>query len=94
MAKAMLFLPFFIINFFLSTSKPKENTSGKQLLFIELYPLKEQSKVFRFFWRLYCDRMNKMYGSKWLYEIFAIYYRNPDHPIRVLAKDVEHEAIR
>lgn len=85
----LLFLPFFLINYMISMSKEKQNTSSKLLYLVELYPLRNSKK---FWWRLlyknYISRLKKQYGEKYLREIFSIYFKNYDHPINVLARSL------
>ena len=37
--------------------------------------------------------LTKMYGKKWLSAITTIYYKHPEHPIRLLAIEVEEKGL-
>lgn len=81
---SLFFLPIAFINLMISSAKSYDTTSGKQLNFVELYPLKDEF-VWKYFWRYYRSRMVKMYGEEWISKIMSIYYTYPLHPIRYLA---------
>lgn len=85
---AIPFLPFMAINILITTARPPENTSSKQLCFVELYPVRN-TLMFGWMWKIYKYRMKKMYGVDWLNKMFSIYYRHPDHPIRKLSEGIE-----
>lgn len=85
---SILFLPFQIINMLITTSKAREITSGKQVLFCELYPVKD-TYIWKYIWKFYRWKMKKMYGIYWIAEIVNIYYNDYSHPIRTLAKELE-----
>ena len=83
----ILFLPFFLINFIISMSKKKENTSSKLLYLVELFPLKE-IQPYGLLYSLYLARLKNQYGEKYLKEIFGIYFKDENHPNNVLARSL------
>lgn len=85
---SMVFLPFYFINLFITCLKEPGNTSSKQLYFTELYPVKDKF-IWKYLWSYYRNKMIKMYGEYWLSQIFNIYYRYENHPIRFLASDLK-----
>lgn len=85
-----LFLPFLIINMLITTCKPEQDTSSKILIFNELYPIRKEG-VWKYLWKFYLLRMEKMYGKMWLSRLMRIYYL-PTHPnvlISELIKEVK-----
>ncbi len=70
---AYLFLPFFLINFFITLNKKQQDTSGKILLFIELYPLR-RNFIVRQLYKLYERSMIKMYGNEYHKALRQIYH--------------------
>jgi hypothetical protein len=86
----LLFLPWYAINFFISNAKEPNQTSGKLLNFVELYPLKND-KVFGIFWRIYISKMKSMYGEFFMEELTKIYYQDENHPCRLASKGVKFD---
>jgi hypothetical protein len=82
----LLFLPFFVINMLISCTKPKEITSSKLLYFTELYPVKNSNLIWKALWAKYSFLMRKQYGKEWLHKMMVIYYKDENHPNRVLSK--------
>lgn len=82
----IIFLPFFLINFIITMSKPKENTSSKLLYLVELYPLRYT--MYGVIFKLYLFLLERQYGEDYFREIFAIYFKDYDHPINKLARDL------
>jgi len=82
---ALVFLPFFIINFLITMCKGKQDTSSKKLYILTLYTLRD---VFGFGWlnTLLIKRMESQYGGGYLHEIYSIYYTNVNHPLREITK--------
>ena len=78
-------LPFYWLAFIITLLKPKENTSGKILTFVELYPHKD-SFWCSLIWKIYIWKMQKQYGDLWFYEINMIFHNDEEHPICKLAK--------
>ncbi len=86
----LLFLPWYAVNFFISNAKEPNQTSGKLLNFVELYPLKND-KVFGIFWRIYISKMKSMYGEFFMEELTKIYYQDENHPCRLASKGVKFD---
>lgn len=84
------FFPIYLANTIICLSKPKEDTSGRLLTFIELYPLRKH-----WFWgRLYkrvIKSFQKTYGDNPLFEIVKIYFRDGNHPVRLAAKEFKYD---
>lgn len=82
---AYLFLPFFIINFLITCAKPKDDTSGKILLNIELYSLKNNF-IINLFYKYYNKRMIAQYGIEYKTELRKLYHggNSADFPINKL----------
>jgi len=84
----LLFLPIFIINLIITMSKPKEDTSGKQLAFIELYPLRNKF-IWKTIYAIYLKWMVKKYQTNTPFlSLCSIYYRDISHPTRTIAEKV------
>lgn len=83
----IIFLSFFLINFIISMSKEKQNTSSKLLYLVELFPLKE-IQPYGILYRFYLARLKKQYSDKYLKEIFSIYFLDENHPNNVLARSL------
>lgn len=83
-----LLLPIVATSFFLTIGKPKEDTSGKLLLLVELYPLRDDF-VYSAFWKKYVHAMAAMYGSYWLQELMGIYFKDTEHPNNVKSKGLK-----
>jgi hypothetical protein len=86
-ALQLLFLPFFLINYIISMSKPRENTSSKILYLVKLYPLTNE-KIYGTIYKNYLKRLEKQYGAKYFEELFKIYFKDENHPINVLARQL------
>jgi len=78
----ILFLPFYLINFFITNNKPANETSGKLLNFVELYPLRK-----KFFWsmmyKVYTSMMRRMYDKDYMVKLTEIYFKDEKHPVRI-----------
>lgn len=72
---AYLFLPLFVINMLITCSKPKENTSGKILLWVELFPL-QNNLICRLLNKYFEYKMKKMYGEDYVAKLLTIYHGN------------------
>lgn len=72
---AYLFLPLFVINMLITCSKPKENTSGKILLWVELFPL-QNNLICRLLNKYFEYKMKKMYGEDFVAKLLTIYHGN------------------
>jgi hypothetical protein len=92
-----LFMPFFIINFFITMflvsgwekfRGKAQSTSNKQLYLLILYTLRN-NKNFKWLYNIYVRRMRKLFGENFVEEMFKIYYNNPDHPIRLYAAGIK-----
>lgn len=86
----ILFLPFYLINFNLTNKKPEQDTSGKLLNFVELYPLRRH-----WFWgrmyKRYLKQMKDLYGDRPLEKLTEIYFRDANHPVRLAAKEFNYD---
>ena len=81
---ALVFLPFYIINFIITMCKPANNTSSKKLYMLELYTLRN---VFGFktLGKILDWRLRKQYGENYVNSIYSIYYP-AGHPLREITK--------
>lgn len=84
-------LPILLIISLISCNSPKERTSGKMLVWTRLNALMlcENIIISNFakisFW--FCEKLvNKRNGS--YYEVSKIYFQEPDHPVRLLFKEM------
>lgn len=79
----LLFLPFYLVNLIISSNKPKEDTSGKILSWVELYPHRNHWLVKHLF-DYYTNKMYKQYPGVYIAELMRIYHGNnsPEFPIR------------
>jgi hypothetical protein len=82
---AYLFFPIFLINLIISSNKPKNDVSGKILAFVEMYPLQKNLLV-KLCYKYYTNKMTKMYGENYHYEIRKIYHggNSAEFPINKL----------
>jgi len=79
----VLFPIFFMANV-ISCGSEYGETSGKLMAFTRLFGSKKLLHKLTWF---FCDRrLKKMYGKNYLTKITEIYYKHPEHPVRVLAK--------
>jgi hypothetical protein len=81
----VLFFPFYLINFFITTNKAKEQTSGKLLYFVELYPLRKHV-AWGMMYKMLIYKLKKMYGDKPLVELTKIYFKDEQHPVRLVSE--------
>lgn len=79
----LLFLPFYLVNLIISSNKPKEDTSGKILSWVELYPHRNHWLVKRLY-DYYHRKMQNQYDIFYVPELMRIYHGNnsPEFPIR------------
>ena len=83
-----IFYPIFAISNIITCCTPKEETSGKLLMFTRLFNRKEWH--YKILWNICSKILIKKYGKNWLSAITAIYYhQREDNPIRVLAAELE-----
>lgn len=81
----LMFLPFYLVNLVISSNKPSNDTSGKILNWVELYPHKHHW-LCKYFWKYFANKMTKMYGENWIVRIFDIYHggNSKEFPINKL----------
>jgi len=89
----VLFFPLYLINFIITTNKAKEHTSGKLLYFVELFPLRKHT-VWGALYRMLIHRLRLMYGEHPLEELTKIYFKDEQHPVRIVAKDFKYDNVR
>ena len=77
----------YVINLLITLSKPKQDTSSKLLHFIKIAPIAHKNKFWSALMHIWNARINQQYGS--LEALTTIYYKNPNHPNNVLAKEVD-----
>ena len=87
---AGMFLPVNLTNMLINFFKDKQQTSGRWLLFVELYPLRK-TKMWNWIWKWYFNKMTKVYGWNFLDGLAVIYFKNENHPIRQLTRELTHE---
>lgn len=78
----MLFLPIYLINLIISNNKAANDTSGKILSWVELYPHKEHW-LCKLLFNYYEKKMKSVYGEDYLKELMKIYFlgNDSDFPI-------------
>lgn len=81
----LLFFPFYLINFLITTNKSKQQTSGKLLYFVELFPLRNHL-LWGIMYQMLMNRLAIMYGEKPLVELTKIYFRDEQHPVRLASE--------
>lgn len=69
----LLFLPFYILSLIIACSKPKEDTSGKILIWVELFPHKEHWLI-KHLYNYYEKKMLPQYGVYYIKNLLAIYH--------------------
>lgn len=72
------------VPYLLNLLEAREETSGKQLLWLAQHVLKGQSKILDFILVIWRARMMSLY-PRGLQDLFAIYYTNPFHPFHSFA---------
>lgn len=72
-------LPYTLISILLTTKSGSQNDTSGKLLYFTL--LKRDSLM----WKIYKNRMIKLYGEDYIKEMFRIYFpkETEDHPIRL-----------
>lgn len=90
-ALSYMFYPVFLGAALWSAKAPKEKTSGKLLCFTRLFGRREP--ILRFTWFLTRAVLKWRHGDTWLTDITTTYFRHPEHPIRILAKEVEDKGL-
>jgi hypothetical protein len=97
----LLFLPFFIVNFFItnflmsaweSFKKVPQSTSNKILYLLILYCLRNRFG-YKWMYNLYIKRMRKLFGENFVEELMKIYYHHAEHPNRLYAAGIKLEEI-
>lgn len=80
---ANLFAPFYLINLLITSNREKQNTSSKLMYLIELHCLKDVSFIGKYMHKYFTWRMKKMYGDRYIKELFSIYFHSEDsdHPL-------------
>jgi hypothetical protein len=89
----LLFFPFYLVNFLITTNKAKEHTSGKLLYFVELFPLRNH-RLWSILYRMLIHRLKLMYGSNPLKELTKIYFKDEQHPVRLVAEEFKYDDVR
>jgi hypothetical protein len=69
-----VFFPLFIVNLLVTISKKKEDTSGKILSWVQMYPIKNNLLVKISFY-LFEMRMKNQYGDNYIKELMHIYHK-------------------
>ena len=80
---SFLFLPIFFFANIISCGTEYEETSGKLMAFTRLFG--SNKLIYKINWFFCKRRLEKTYGKKYLTKITEIYYKHPEHPVRVLA---------
>ncbi len=88
-AISILMWPIFLITQIVACSSPKEETSGKLLVFVRLESTYRKSWLLRLTRWICYKKLKNMYGKNWINEIMKIYFTNPDHPCRILSEGIE-----
>lgn len=86
----ILFMPIYLINTIICLLKDKQETSGRLLTFIELYPLRNEP-FYGTLYKLVMDSFNETYGESPLQHITEIYFRDENHPVRVAARGSKYD---
>lgn len=86
---SLIFMPIFIINYFITINKDASNTSSKKLYLLTLYPLRNKF-IMKYIYRHFCEHMVKMYGEDFISKIFTIYYP-AEHPLNFYAKGIVYK---
>jgi len=89
---ALPLFPIFFMANIISCGSDYGETSGKLLAFTRLFGSKKW--LYRLTWYFCRRRLIKTYGDNYLSIIAGIYYhQSKDHPVRVLAKEVEDKGL-
>ena len=86
-----LLAPWYTINLLISSNKPKGDTSSKLIYTTELFICRRKSWYANILWKYFQWRMEKMYGTKWIRELYMIYFgrEDNDHPLLQLTKEIQ-----
>lgn len=81
----LLFFLFYLISLVISSNKPRGDTSGKILSWVEMYPHREHWLVKHLF-GYYQKKMTKQYGLDYIKELMLLYHgkNSRDFPINKL----------
>jgi hypothetical protein len=71
---AYLFFPLFLINLIISCNKKPEDTSGKILSWIEMYPLSTTNIIVKLCFKYYEKKMKAQYGNNYIVELRKLYH--------------------
>lgn len=81
----ILFSPILFFSNIITCLTSKAETSGKLLMWLRLETMNQQS-IFTKVNKFICYNLLKLkYGNDWLQQILSIYFKNPEHPINILA---------
>lgn len=69
----LLFLPFYVLSLIISCNKKKEDTSGKILSWVEMYPHRNHWLV-KYLFKYYERKMREQYGDNYIKELMKIYH--------------------
>lgn len=83
-------MPLYVVNLFISMNRAKDVTSGKKLYLLQLYSLRKKPR-FNILYRKFCSKMVDVYGDDFIHQIYSIYYKNPNHPLRLLSKGIKYD---
>jgi hypothetical protein len=88
---ALHWLPCMLINMFIGSFKPKQDTSSRKLYLLELYAIssKRQNFVFNFIAKRYFNSLKKKYGEYFINQIYSIYYP-ASHPLVEFSRGIKY----
>jgi len=75
-----------LLTAWITSRKPKADTSGKILAFTRFQALKGKYKMFDFMYKIFRKNLIKTHGENFLEDILKIYFRHSTHPFHEMAK--------
>jgi hypothetical protein len=77
-----------LVGQFLGTFEDVSNTDARKLPYCNWQFLKHRNFIWKIFYKLWCKKLMKQYPNG-MRDVYATYYRDPDHPLRAYSKPYE-----
>lgn len=91
---AKLAMPYVLLSHYVTSKKPREETSGKCLLFVRYACTVGKSKIMAKSWPIIERNLMKIHGKRYWGDIFRIYFKREDHPNVVLSQGMPSKTQR
>lgn len=91
---AVLAMPYVLASHYVSSKKPREEASGKCLLFVRYVCTMAKCKIMRKSWPIIEKNLKKIHGERYLGDIFKVYFRSDRHPNVVLSQGMPSALVK